>query len=89
MADEPSFEWDEDKNRLNQKKHGIAFELAQRAFLDERRVIAEDLNHGGKGEALLLLRLGRGWRDDGALHLARRSHSHFRRRLLAQRKKDL
>jgi uncharacterized DUF497 family protein len=39
---EPSFEWDEDKNRRNQEKHGVAFELAQLAFFDERRVIAED-----------------------------------------------
>jgi uncharacterized DUF497 family protein len=47
MADQPSFDWDEDKNRLNQEKHGVAFELAQHAFLDEHRVIAEDLSHSG------------------------------------------
>ena len=45
MAAEPSFEWDEDKSRVNQEKHGVAFETAQLAFLDERRVIAEDLSH--------------------------------------------
>ncbi|WP_322518055.1 BrnT family toxin [Rhodopseudomonas palustris] len=39
------FEWDDAKNRLNQTKHGIGFELAQRAFLDPLRVIAEDLDH--------------------------------------------
>jgi uncharacterized DUF497 family protein len=42
----PSFEWDERKNLANQKKHGVSFEEAQRAFLDRRRVIAEDLSHG-------------------------------------------
>jgi uncharacterized DUF497 family protein len=41
-----SFEWDERKNRANQEKHGVSFEEAQRAFLDARRVIAEDLSHG-------------------------------------------
>lgn len=39
------FEWDETKNRQNQKKHGISFGLAQYAFTDPKRVIAEDLDH--------------------------------------------
>jgi len=39
------FEWDEDKNKQNQDKHGISFELAQYAFADPNRVIAEDLGH--------------------------------------------
>ena len=42
------FEWDEDKNRQNLKKHGIPFELAQYAFADLHRIIAEDLGHGGR-----------------------------------------
>ena len=53
------------------------------------RVIAEDLDHSGDRAALLLLRrVGDGvmtvrftWRD--------RTHSNFRRRLLAERKDDL
>jgi uncharacterized protein len=47
MAAGPSFAWDEDKNRINQEKHGVAFETAQLAFMDEHRVIAEDLGHSG------------------------------------------
>jgi uncharacterized DUF497 family protein len=43
----PDFEWDSAKNRVNRAKHGIGFELAQHAFLDPFRVIAEDLDHGG------------------------------------------
>ena len=39
------FEWDESKNSLNQKKHGVSFGEAQQAFLDPNRIIAEDLNH--------------------------------------------
>jgi uncharacterized DUF497 family protein len=39
------FEWDVGKDRINRAKHGVAFELAQHAFLDPRRVIAEDLEH--------------------------------------------
>jgi uncharacterized DUF497 family protein len=39
------FEWDEGKDAENQKKHGVAFALAQYAFADPRRVIAEDGVH--------------------------------------------
>ncbi len=39
------FEWDDTKDQHNQRKHGISFYEAQRAFLDEYRVIAEDLDH--------------------------------------------
>jgi hypothetical protein len=41
------FEWDEGKDRENQEKHGVSFELAQYAFADPNRVIAEDLKHSG------------------------------------------
>ncbi len=41
------FEWDAAKNRANEAKHGVGFELAQQAFLDPSRVIAEDLDHSG------------------------------------------
>ena len=41
----PSFEWDEAKNLENQQKHGVSFEEAQHAFLDQKRIIAEDLEH--------------------------------------------
>ena len=39
------FEWDEKKDAENQKKHGVQFSLAQYAFADPSRVIAEDLVH--------------------------------------------
>lgn len=45
MAGEPSFEWNDAKERLNRVKHGVSFALAQYAFFDPRRVIAEDLSH--------------------------------------------
>jgi hypothetical protein len=40
-----SFEWDNAKDRVNQAKHGVPFEIAQRAFRDPRRVIVPDLGH--------------------------------------------
>ncbi len=47
MTGDASFEWDEAKDRLNRVKHGVPFALAQRAFFDPRRVIAEGLSHSG------------------------------------------
>ena len=39
------FEWDPAKDRENQLKHGVAFAVAQFAFADPQRVIAEDTSH--------------------------------------------
>lgn len=39
------FEWDEEKDKENQAKHNVSFSVAQRAFLDPHRVIAEDVDH--------------------------------------------
>ena len=41
-----SFEWDLEKDLLNQTKHAVSFAEAQFAFADPNRVIAEDLAHG-------------------------------------------
>lgn len=50
MAQTPDFDdWDENKNRLNQERHGVSFEVAQLAFKDPHRVIFRDLAHE-KGE---------------------------------------
>jgi uncharacterized DUF497 family protein len=42
------FEWDAGKDRANQAKHGVTFEVARRAFLDSHRVILEDLKHSAQ-----------------------------------------
>jgi uncharacterized DUF497 family protein len=42
------FQWNEKKDKENQSKHGVSFGLAQYAFADSNRVIAEDLTHSGK-----------------------------------------
>ncbi len=41
------FEWNPNKDRENQRKHGITFSVAQYAFNDPGRVIAEDISHSG------------------------------------------
>lgn len=42
------FEWDSKKDQENRDKHGVAFAVAQFAFADPNRVIAEDLLHSPK-----------------------------------------
>jgi uncharacterized DUF497 family protein len=42
---EAHFEWDQDKDSVNRKKHGVPFHRAQYAFADPRRVFAKDLTH--------------------------------------------
>lgn len=44
------FDWDEGKNLENQGKHGVSFEEAQYAFLDDSRVIARDTRHSQSEE---------------------------------------
>ena len=39
------FEWDAEKDRLNQEKHGVGFRLARFALAYPKRVIAEDPTH--------------------------------------------
>lgn len=39
------FEWDEDKEQINIKKHGIPFETAAKVFLDENRIEIYDEAH--------------------------------------------
>jgi hypothetical protein len=40
-----SFEWDDDKDRINQETHGVPFALAQFASADPNRVILEGVTH--------------------------------------------
>lgn len=40
-----SFEWDEEKDYINFRKHGIHFKTAARVFLDPNKLIREDEEH--------------------------------------------
>ena len=42
------FEWDEEKNAANVKKHGIDFEDAIRVFEDDDRIEIYDAAHSGE-----------------------------------------
>ena len=43
--DDLRYEWNERKNRANQRKHGVAFEEARTAFLDENARRVSDPDH--------------------------------------------
>ena len=55
------FEWDEEKDRLNQGKHGVSFRFARFAFADPKRVIAEDSAHSSEEDRFYCIgRVGTG-----------------------------
>ena len=54
---EIKFEWDEKKNKSNQKKHGVSFEEAKSVFYDERAIEFYDFDHSHVEERFLLLGL--------------------------------
>jgi uncharacterized protein len=49
------FVWDEAKNRANRRKHGVSFEEAQTAFLDEHARVYFDPDHSESEDRFLLL----------------------------------
>jgi uncharacterized DUF497 family protein len=49
------FEWDEDKNAENIRKHGIGFATAVQAFDDDRAIPFSDTDHSTVGEARFAL----------------------------------
>lgn len=49
------FEWDENKNRENIRKHGVSFEEAQTAFLDENAIRFYDPDHSRDEDRFIML----------------------------------
>jgi len=51
------FEWDEKKNRENQRKHGVSLEEAQTVFLDENAIRFFDPDHSKDEDRFVMLGL--------------------------------
>jgi uncharacterized DUF497 family protein len=49
------FEWDDEKDIINQKRHGVAFVDAQEAFYDKNRIIARDEGHSATEASLFCI----------------------------------
>jgi uncharacterized DUF497 family protein len=50
-----TFEWDIEKNRVNQKKHGVSFEEAKSVFYDDKAIQFWDDDHSEQEDRFLLL----------------------------------
>jgi len=51
------FTWDESKNAVNKKKHGVSFEEAQTVFFDEYAIEFDDPDHSEDENRFLLVGL--------------------------------
>lgn len=52
------FEWDENKNEINKKKHKISFEEAASVFYDEEALLIDDPEHSQEEEEERFIILG-------------------------------
>lgn len=53
------FEWDENKNEINKKKHKISFEEAKTVFYDEEALLIDDPEHSQEEERFIILGLSK------------------------------
>jgi uncharacterized DUF497 family protein len=53
------FEWDENKNESNKKKHKISFEEAETVFYDEHAKYEDDPDHSEEEERFIILGLSK------------------------------
>ena len=51
------FEWDENKNVINQEKHHVKFEEAQSVFYDDEAIVIPDPEHSEEEERFIILGL--------------------------------
>ena len=49
------FSWDTEKDKANQKKHGVSFQEAQTVFHDENARLIDDPDHSEDEERFILL----------------------------------
>ena len=83
MAD-VRFEWDPRKDRANQTKHGVSFDEAKTAFLDEFARVIPDTEHSDDEERFVLLGLSIALRVVVVCHCYRESE-HIVRIISARR----
>ena len=51
------FEWDQNKNKINKRKHGVSFEEARSIFFDEKAIQFDDPDHSESENRFLMLGL--------------------------------
>lgn len=80
------FEWDERKDRANRAKHGVSFEEARTAFLDECARVIPDEAHSEAEDRFILLGLSTSARILVVCHCYRRQDAVIR--IISARKAD-
>lgn len=80
------FEWDERKERANRKKHGVTFEEARSAFLDENARVLPDPEHSAEEDRFVLLGLSTSLRVLVVCHCCREKEQIIR--IISARKAD-
>jgi uncharacterized DUF497 family protein len=68
---ELGFEWDEDKNAGNRRKHGVSFEEARSVFYDDRALFLKDPDETSSEQRFLLLGLSSALRTVVVCHCYR------------------
>ena len=72
------FTWDEAKNRLNKKKHGVSFKEAESVFLDEHARLIGDPDHSDSEDRFVLLGMSAQLRLLVVVHVYRESNELIR-----------
>ena len=80
------FEWDENKNRANRKRHGVSFEEGQTVFLDDNALLIDDPDHSVDEVRFVLLGLSSRLRALVVCHCVRQAGNVIR--IISVRKAD-
>lgn len=65
------FEWDENKNRTNQRKHKVSFDEAKTVFYDENARLIPDPDHSEVEERFIIMGLSNNLRMLVVVHCYR------------------
>jgi uncharacterized DUF497 family protein len=89
MPKTSDFEWDSAKDRINQEKHNVSFARAQLAFLDDHRIILEDLEHSLREKRYYCLEKVGARHHNSKIYLSKKQNKNHRCRVLAEGEKDI
>jgi uncharacterized DUF497 family protein len=80
------FEWDPEKNRQNQRKHGVSFEEGESVFSDQHGLFMSDPDHSEDEDRFILLGLSSALRSLVVCHCYREGEDVIR--IISARKAD-
>ena len=86
MFDNLKFEWDENKNQANIKKHGVSFDEAEEVFYDFDAAILPDTAHSHGEERFIIIGFSRSGRLLTVCHCER--HNGGVTRIISARKAE-